>query len=162
MEGLIVVVRVGVVIVDDACSRTISRIWFVVVVGPFYFVLTMDSVCNVCFVVIIVGTCVVVDGCSSACSRCITCRQRNWFAVAVVVVGYIIPFPFVRTMDSVCNVCFVVIVVGACIVVNGCCIWFDAVIIVIIIEYQFASVVAVVEVKIVIVIVMFCSVLVSV
>jgi hypothetical protein len=41
--------------------------------------------------------------------------------IDVVVVGYIKPFYFVRTMDAVgsASVCFFVIVVGTCIVVNG-------------------------------------------
>jgi hypothetical protein len=68
---------------------------------------------------LIVVVLVVAGG--GACSRSEStgCRIRNWFVVVVVVVGYIKPFYFVRTMDAVCSVCFVVIVIGTGIVVNG-------------------------------------------
>jgi hypothetical protein len=49
--------------------------------------------------------------------------------VVFVVVGCIEPFYFVRTMDSLGSVCFFVVVVGTCIVVNGC---LDAIIVIII------------------------------
>jgi hypothetical protein len=39
--------------------------------------------------------------------------------IPLVELEYTKPFYFVRTMGAVCSVCFVVIVVGACSVVNG-------------------------------------------
>jgi hypothetical protein len=61
---------------------------------------------------IIVVVLVVAGG--GACSRSeITgSRIRNWFVVVVNVAGYIKPFYFVRTMDAVCSVFLVVIVIG--------------------------------------------------
>jgi hypothetical protein len=121
-------------------------------IKPFYFVRTMDAVCSVCFVVIVVGTgivvnssgsisriirIVVVDGYWLPCCCCCCCNVIIIIiiiAIAIgidgVVVGYIKPFYFVRTMDAVGSVCLFVVVMGTCIVVDGC---LDNVIIIIII-----------------------------
>jgi hypothetical protein len=78
------------------------------------------------FVILVVGACIVVNGsCNSrvlvvvregACNVIIITIASD---IDVIVVGYIKPFCFVRTMDSGCNIFLVVIVVATCIVVNG-------------------------------------------
>jgi hypothetical protein len=68
---------------------------------------------------LIVVVLVVAGGGACSRSEITSCRIRNWSVAVVVVVGYIKLFYFVRTMDAVCSVCFVVIVVGTGIVVHG-------------------------------------------
>jgi hypothetical protein len=69
----------------------------------------------------LVAVLVVVGACSRRES--IGCGSRNLFVVVVVVVVVVVgyrlkPFCcFVRTMDAVCNACFVVIVIG--LIVDG-------------------------------------------
>ena len=80
MEGLVVVLVVGggacSIVVDSTIRQYVinasTTTIIIIIIGcqPFftYFVRTMDSVCNICFVVIVVGTCIVVNGRSCCCS----------------------------------------------------------------------------------------------
>jgi hypothetical protein len=91
----------------------------------------MDAVGSVCLFVIVVCTCIiVVNGCLDSTSKKKPMRKTRCYCNVItiiinasdidVVVGYIKPFYFVRTMDTVGSVCFFVIVVCTCIiVVNG-------------------------------------------
>ena len=135
----VVVIVVGTCIVVNGCCccccivRIIITIINIITISPGCqcdWCYTTVVIRRVIFVILVVGACVVgayivVNGSSSnsirSSSILIIIIITDDGVVVVVLVEYQIePFCFVRTMDAVGSVCLFVIVVGACIVVNGC------------------------------------------